>query len=246
VAVGAKVIAQMRTGAYAEEAVVAASQLRPMPEGFSFVEAATFLVAHITAYHALKTRAALASGQTLLVLGAGGGVGIAAAEIGKVLGAHVIAAASSAAKREAALHKGAHEVIDYANEPVDAAVKRLTSGPGVDVVFDPVGIAPDTALRCLAWGGKLLIAGFAGGGIPSYAANRILLKGGSVMGVRAGEAGRHDSAMRKTELEELLRLADEGLVRPFVSERLPLSEYAIAMRRLRERQAIGRIALSME
>jgi NADPH2:quinone reductase len=248
VAVGAKVIAQMRTGAYAEEAVVAASQLRPMPKGFSFAEAATFLVAHITAYHALKTRAALPSGQTLLVLGAGGGVGLAAVEIGKVLGAHVIAAASSATKRsaEAALRQGAHEVIDYAADPVDAAVKRLTSGRSVDVVFDPVGIAPETALRCLAWGGKLLIAGFAGGTIPSYAANRILLKGGSIIGVRAGEAGRHDSVMRKTELEELLRLANEGLVRPFVSECLPLSDYATAMQRLRERQAIGRIALSME
>ena len=245
-AVGAKVIAQMRTGAYAEEAVMAASQLRPMPEGFSFAEAATFLVAHITAYHGLKTRAALTSGQTLLVLGAGGGVGLAAVEIGKVLGAHVIAAAASVAKREAALGKGAHEVIDYATEPVDAAVKRLTGGRGVDVVFDPVGIAQETALRCLAWAGKLLIAGFAGGSIPSYAANRILLKGGSVIGVRAGEAGRHDSAMRKTEIEELLRLASAGLVRPFVSECLPLSDYATAMQRLRARQAIGRIALSME
>jgi NADPH:quinone reductase len=246
VAEGASVMAQMRTGAYAEETVVAASLLRPMPEGFSFAEAATFLVAHITAYHGLKTRAALASGQTLLVLGAGGGVGLAAVEIGKVLGAHVIAAASSAAKRHAALGKGAHEVIDYAAEPVDAAVKRLTSGRGVDVVFDPVGIAPDTALRCLAWGGKLLIAGFAGGSIPSYAANRILLKGGSVIGVRAGEAGRHDSAMRKTELKELLRLGGAGLVRPVVSECLPLSDYAMAMQRLRDRQAIGRIALTME
>jgi len=217
-----------------------------MPEGFSFAEAATFLVAHTTAYHGLKTRAGLASGQTLLVLGAAGGVGLAAVQIGKVLGARVIAAASSEAKRDAALRQGAHEAVDYAAEPVEAAVKRLTQGRGVDLVFDPVGISPEAALRCLAWGGKLLIAGFAGGAIPSYAANRILLKGSSVIGVRAGEAGRHDPSMRKAELAQLIALAAKGVVRPLVTERMPLTQAATALRRLGERQAIGRIALIIE
>jgi NADPH:quinone reductase len=243
IAVGQNAIAQMRTGGYAEEAVVPADAIRPMPEGFSFEEAATFLVAHMTAYHALKTRAAVTPGQTLLVLGAAGGVGLAAVQIGKLLGARVIAAASTRAKLDAAIRHGAADVIDYSAEKVEDGVKRLTSGAGVDVVLDPVGIAQEAALRCLAWNGKLLIAGFAGGGIPSYAANRILLKGLSVIGVRAGEAGRHDPAMRKAELEELLALGGKGLVRPLVSERVPLERFGDAMRMLAERRAIGRVVL---
>jgi NADPH:quinone reductase len=243
IAVGESVIARMRTGGYAEEAVVSASQLTSIPQGFSFEEAAAFLVAHMTAWHALKTRAAIAPGQTLLVLGAAGGVGLAAVQIGALLGARVLAAASTRDKREAALRAGAAEAIDYAGEAVEDAVKRLTAGAGVDVVFDPVGIAPEAALRCLAWNGKLLVAGFAGGAIPRYAANRILLKACSVIGVRAGEAGRHDPTMRKAELDELLALGARGVVKPFVSECLPLAGYAEAMRRLGSRQAIGRVAL---
>jgi NADPH2:quinone reductase len=244
--VGQRVIAQMKTGGYAEEAVVPADAIRPTPDGFSFEEGATFLVAHMTAYHALKTRAAVVPGQTLLVLGAAGGVGLAAVQIGKVLGARVIAAASSREKLDAAIREGAADVIDYSTEKVEDGVKRLTSGAGVDVVLDPVGIAAEAALRCLAWNGKLLIVGFAGGSIPSYAANRILLKGSSVIGVRAGEAGRHDPAMRKAELEELLALGGKGLVRPFVSARLPLERFADAMRMLAERRAVGRVALVVE
>jgi NADPH:quinone reductase len=243
IAVGQKVIAQMRTGGYAEEAVVSAGQIRPMPDGFSFEEAATFLVAHMTAYHALKTRAVIVPGQTLLVLGAAGGVGLAAVQIGRLLGARVIAAASTSEKLDAAVGQGASDVIDYSTEKVEDGVKRLTSGAGVDVVLDPVGIAQEAALRCLAWNGKLLIAGFAGGGIPNYAANRILLKGCSVIGVRAGEAGRHDPAMRKAELEELLALGGKGLVRPLVSARMPLERFADTMRMLADRRAIGRVGL---
>jgi NADPH:quinone reductase len=246
IAAGQKVIAQMRTGGYAEEAVVPAGQIRPLPDGFSFAEGATFLVAHMTAYHALKTRAVVTPGQTLLVLGAAGGVGLAAVQIGKLLGARVIAAASTREKLDAALRQGAADAIDYSTEKVEDGVKRLTSGAGVDVVLDPVGIAQEAAIRCLAWNGKLLIAGFAGGAIPSYAANRILLKGCSVIGVRAGEAGRHDSAMRKAELEELLALGGKGLVRPLVSERVPLERFADAMRMLAERRAVGRVVLTMD
>ena len=246
VAIGDKMIAQMRTGGYAEEAVVVAGQLRPMPAGFSFPEAATFLAAHMTAYHALKTRAAVQQGQTLLVLGAAGGVGLAGVQVGKLMGARVLAAASTQAKLDVAAQHGATELIDYSKEKIEDAVKRLTLGAGVDIVFDPVGIAPEAALRCLSWGGKLLIAGFAGGSIPSYAANRILLRGVQVIGVRAGEAGRKDPSMRKGELDELLSLGSKGLVRPFVSEGFPLPHYTQAMRRLSDRQAIGRIALVMD
>jgi NADPH2:quinone reductase len=243
--VGQNVIVRMRSGGYAEEAVATAGQIIPMPEGFSFAEAATFLAAHTTAYHGLVTRAGLARGQTLLVLGAAGGVGLAAVQVGKVLGARVLAAASTQEKRDAARRHGADDTIDYGRERVEDGVKRMTAGRGADIVFDPVGIAQEAALRCLAPGGKLLIAGFAGGSIPAYAANRILLKGASVIGVRAGEAGRQDPAMRRRELEALLSLAAQGLARPNVCARFPLERWADAMRLLQERWAIGRVALEM-
>ena len=245
-AVGQKVIAQMRTGGYAQEAVLAAGQIRPLPEGFTFAEGATFLVGHVTAYHGLQTRAAMVAGQTLLVLGAAGGVGLAAVQLGKVLGARVIAAASTPDKLQVAERYGADIVIDYSRERVEDGVKRITAGRGADVVLDPVGVAQETALRCLAPGGKLLIAGFAGGAIPAYAANRILLKGASVIGVRAGEAGRQDPVMRKRELQAVLALGARGLVRPHVSAQFAMERYAEAMRMLEDRRAIGRVALEID
>jgi len=244
--VAQRVIARMRTGGYAEEAVVSAGQVLPMPETFTFAEAATFLVAHVTAYHSLATLAGLGSGQTLLVLGAAGGVGLAAVQVGRALGARVLAAASTSSKLEVALSNGAHEPIDYRKQPVEQAIKRITAGRGVEVVFDPVGLEPASALRCVAPGGKLLVAGFAGGSIPAYAANRILLKACSVIGVRAGEAGRRDPALRQRELCALFALAAQGLVRPFVSARFPLAQWAQAMQLLEARQAIGRVALEMD
>ena len=241
-----RVIARMGTGGYAEEAVVPMGQVVAMPETFAFAEAATFLVAHVTAYHGLATRGGLASGQTLLVLGAAGGVGLAAVQTGRALGARVLAAASTASKLQVAVSNGAHAAIDYSQEPVEDAVDRITAGKGAEVVFDPVGIMQASALRCVAPGGKLLIAGFAGGSIPAYAANRILLKGCSVIGVRAGEAGRQHPAQRRRELDAVLALAAQGLVRPFVSARLPLAQWATAMRLLEARKAIGRVALTMD
>ena len=241
---GQEVMVSMRTGGYAEEAVVAADQVIPLPVGFSFLEGATFLVAHMTAYHALATRAALAPGQTLLVLGAGGGVGLAAVQIGKALGGRVIAAASTEDKLRTAQKCGADHLINYEQGPIDDAVKRLTSGAGVDVVFDPVAIAQESALRCLAYDGKLLVVGFASGAMPAYAANRILLKGCSVIGIRAGEAGRRNPKMRRQEIETLCALAAQGIVRPLVSVSYPLHQYAEAMQLLERRQVIGRVALT--
>jgi NADPH:quinone reductase len=242
---GQKVIARFRTGAYAEEAVLPATQLSPLPSGFSFLEGATFLVAHKTAYHALKTRANLVAGQALLVLGAGGGLGMAAVQVGKLLGARVLAAASSEAKLSAARDHGADEVINYAGERIEDAVRRLTAGRGIDVVLDPVGIAQEAAMRCLAWSGKLLIAGFAGGSIPAYAANRILLKGVSIIGIRAGEAGRRAPESSREELAALLTLGEQGRARPFVSASFKLDEWADAMEMVQQRRAIGRVALTM-
>jgi NADPH:quinone reductase len=243
---GQKVMVSMRTGGYAEEAVVPADQVIPLPAGFSFLEGATFLVAHMTAYHALATRAVLASGQVLLVLGAGGGVGLAAVQIGKALGGRVIAAASSEDKLRIAQTCGADHLINYAEESVDEGVRRFTVGAGADVVFDPVAIGQQSALRCVAHHGKLLVVGFAGGTIPAYSANRILLKGCSVIGIRAGEAGRRNPEMRRRELEALSALAARGIARPLVSASYPLHRYAQAMQLLGTRQAIGRIALTTD
>jgi NADPH2:quinone reductase len=242
---GNKVMVRMRAGAFAEEAVVPADHILPLPSTFSFEEGATFLAAHTTAYHALKTRAETRPGQLLLVLGAAGGVGLAAVQIGKVLGARVIAAASTDRKLALARRMGAFEVLNYTGGRIEDGVRDLTDGRGVDLLFDPVGVAQENALRCLTRGGKLLVVGFAGGHIPSYAANRILLRGCSVIGVRAGEAGRHDPEMRAREHGDLCALAEQGRIRPHVSEVYPLEQCAVALRRLADRQALGRIALKV-
>jgi NADPH2:quinone reductase len=243
VAPGQKVMIRMRTGAFAEEAVVPVGQILPLPSTFSFEEGATFLAAHNTAYHALKTRAEIQPSQTLLVLGAAGGVGLAAVQIGKLLDARVIAAASTEQKLALAQQMGADDTLDYTTCRIEDVVRDLTRGRGVDLLFDPVGLAQEAALRCLARGGKLLVVGFAGGHIPAYAANRILLRGCSIMGVRAGEAGRHDPEMRRREHSKLCALAEQGRVRPHVPEVFPLEQCAVALRRLADRQALGRIAL---
>jgi len=243
--VGQRVIIRLRTGGYAEEAVVPWDQVIALPLGFSFEEGATFLVAHMTAYHALKTRASVAAGQTILVLGAAGGVGLAAVQVGKMLGARILAAASTEEKLRVATQMGADDTINYAKERLEEAVRRMTSGNGVDVVLDPVGIAQEAALRCVAHEGKLLIAGFAGGSIPAYAANRILLKGCSVIGIRAGEAGRRDPELRRQELDALCALGARGLLRPFVSASFPLHDFCDAMAMLANRQAVGRVALNV-
>jgi NADPH2:quinone reductase len=242
---GQKVMVRMRTGAFAEEAVVPVEQILPLPSTFSFEEGATFLAAHTTAWHALKTRAELQPGQTVLVLGAAGGVGLAAVQIGKLIGARVIAAASTDEKLALARRMGADELMNYTGQRIEAEAHCLTRGRGVDMLFDPVGLAQESALRCLTRGGKLLVVGFAGGHIPSYAANRILLRGCAIIGVRAGEAGRHDPEMRRREHEELCEFAEQGRIRPFVSECYPLDQCALALRRLADRQAFGRIALKL-
>jgi NADPH2:quinone reductase len=244
-AVGQKVMVRMRTGAFAEEAVIGADQILQLPPTFSFEEGATFLAAHTTAWHALKARAELQPRQTLLVLGAAGGVGLAAVQIGKLLDARVIAAASTDEKLALARRMGADDLMNYTGHRIEDEAHRLTGGRGVDLLFDPVGIAQEHALRCLTRGGKLLIVGFAGGQIPSYAANRILLRGCTIIGVRAGEAGRHDPDMRRREHRQLCELAGQGRIRPFVSECYPLDQCALALRRLADRRALGRIALKL-
>jgi NADPH:quinone reductase len=239
------VITRQRTGGYAEEIVLGEDRLVKLPPGLSFAEGAALLVASLTAYHALVQRARLVAGETLLVHGAGGGVGLAAVELGKHLGATVIAAASSAAKLAMARSRGADVLIDSAAGPFVEAVKAATASAGADVVYDPVGGETLTqSLRCVAWGGRVLIIGFAGGEIPALAANRILLKGCSVMGVRAGEAARRDPASGQAALGAVLAHAAAGRLRPHISHVLPLERYAEAMRLLMTRQAIGRVVLA--
>src|ERR1700704_4293152 len=224
VAVGDRVIVKMRHGAYADEAVVTPSQLAPLPSIFDYAEGATFLAAHGTAYHALVDRGQLQSGEVLLVHGAGGGVGLAAVELGKLLGATVIAAASSEEKLAVAQARGADHLVLYGREPIRDAVKRITDGRGADVVYDPVGGEIfEQSLRCIAWGARMLIIGFTGG---------------------IGLAGTHP-ALGVARIKALGEWAEAGKIRPNISHRLPLEDYAKAMRLLMDRRAIGRVALTM-
>lgn len=245
VAVGDRVIVKMRHGAYTDEVIVTPSQLTPLPSNFDAAEGATFLAGHGTAYHALVDRGQLARGEVLLVHGAGGGVGLAAVEIGKLLGATVIAAASSEEKLAVARTKGADHLVLYAREPFRDAVKRITDGRGADVVFDPVGGEVfDNSQRCIAWGARILVIGFTGG-IGLARTNLLMIKGASVLGVRAGEAVRKNPALGEERMRTLMAWAAGGHVRPHISHRLPIEEYAQAMRLLIDRKAIGRVALTM-
>ncbi|MES5483666.1 NADPH:quinone oxidoreductase family protein [Bradyrhizobium sp. INPA03-11B] len=243
VAVGDKVIVKMRFGAYCDETVAVPAQLVPVPSTFDYAEGATFLAAHGTAYHALIDRGQIKPGEVLLVHGAGGGVGLAAVEIGKLLGATVIAAASSEEKLAIAKARGADHLVLYAREPFRDAVKRLTDGRGADVVFDPVGGEVfENSMRCINWGARILVVGFTGG-IGLARTNLLMIKGASVLGVRAGEAVRKDPALGEVRFKALSEWAESGRVRPNISHRLPLEDFAKAMRLLIERKAIGRVAL---
>jgi NADPH:quinone reductase len=241
--VGDKVIVKMRHGAYSDEAVVTPSQLTPLPSTFDYAEGATFLAGHGTAYHALIDRGQLQRGEVLLVHGAGGGVGLAAVEIGKMLGATVIATASSDEKLAVAKARGADHLVRYDREPFRDAVKRITDGRGADVVFDPVGGEVfEDSMRCINWGARLLIIGFTGG-IGLARTNLLMIKGASVLGVRAGEAVRKNPALGGVRIKALTEWAEQGKIRPNISHRVPLEDYARAMRLLVDRKAIGRVAL---
>lgn len=230
----------------AEKVAVRSPLVVPAPRGMAFEPAAGICVTYFTTMHALRQRAGLAAGETLLVLGAGGGVGTTAVELGARLGATVIAAASSPAKLELARSLGATHFIDYSREDLKARIREITGGKGVDVVYDPVGgDLAEPALRSMAWGGRYLVIGFAAGSIPNVPLNLPLLKGCSIVGVFWGSfAGREPDAQRRNA-EELWAMFEAGQLRPVVGEVHPLADYANAFRALEERRAQGKVVITI-
>jgi len=242
--VGQRVTAFTGWGAFAEEVAVDADRVMPIPDEMPFDLAASFIMTYGTSYHALTDRAALRSGETLLVLGAAGGVGLAAVEIGKALGARVIAAASSSAKLAVCREHGADELINYDTENLRERIKALTDGRGVDVVYDPVGGAySEPALRSVAWRGRFLVVGFASGTIPSIPLNLALLKGLSINGVFWGDFVKREPAHNAADLAELLRLLKTGSLKPLISERYRFEQVADALNSVIGRKAVGKIVL---
>jgi len=244
VAAGDAVIGTPGVGGFAEQCVVARERLTPLPAGMDFATASAFVLTYCTTLHGLEDCGRLRSGESLLVLGAAGGVGTAAIEIGKALGARVIAAASSEDKLALCRDLGADETIDYVREDLRKRVLELTGGKGVDVVYDPVGGAlTEAALRASAWGGRLLVIGFASGEIPAIRLNLALLKERSIVGVYWGEWTRQDPAGQKRNVERLAELYAAGKVKPAVSERIGLAEVPAALSRMLQRKVKGKIVV---
>ena len=243
---GDKVIAVTTFGAFAEEVKTEAGRLLPMPEGMSFEEAASFVLTYGTTDHALRDRGQLKAGESLLVLGAAGGVGVAAIEVGKALGAHVIACASSDEKLEVCRQHGADETINYSAEDLRERIKALTGGKGVDVIYDPVG-GPyaEPAFRSIAWRGRHLVIGFAAGEIPKLPLNLALLKGASVVGVFWGDFTRREPQAFAESARQLARWYQEGKLKPHVSARFPLEKAADAMNLLASRKAKGKVVVTI-
>ena len=244
VKVGDHVVALMPWGGYAERIVADASRLIPIPDGVTFVQAAAVPTTYGTTYYALADRAAMKPGETLLVLGAAGGVGIAAVQLGKLMGARVIAAASSPEKLETCKREGADLGIDYSKEDGKERGKALTNGTGADVVYDPVGGKySEAALRATAFNGRLLVIGFAAGEIPKIPLNLTLLKGASIVGVFWGQFTMREPARAAAQFRQLYEWVRDGKLKPHVHATPPLAEAAAAMRTLLDRKVQGKIVL---
>jgi NADPH2:quinone reductase len=243
---GDKVIAFTTYGAFAEEVKTDAARLLPLPEGMDFPSGAAFLLTYGTSDHALRDRAALKAGETLLVLGAAGGVGLAAVEIGKALGARVIACASTDDKLAVCKEHGADATINYAAEDLRERIKALTDGRGVDVVYDAVGGAyTEAAFRSIAWRGRLLVVGFAAGDIPKLPLNLALLKGAAVVGVFWGDFARREPKQFAESVRQLGAWYREGKLRPHVSQTLPLAQAAEALKLMAARKVKGKLVLTV-
>lgn len=244
--VGDRVAGLTGYGAFAEEVIVPEQNLLPVPDGMSDEKAAAFTMVYGTSYYALKQRGNLQPGETLLVLGASGGVGLATVELGKAMGAKVIAAASSAEKLAVAKEAGADELINYTEEPLKDAVKKLTHSKGVDVIYDPVGgDFTEQALRAMGWNGRHLIIGFAAGDIPKIPANLTLLKGCSVVGVFWGSFTQREPEASAQNTMELMKLYAEGKIDPKISAVYDFENYAEALGALTGRKATGKVVLKV-
>lgn len=246
-AVGDKVVGLATHGAFAEEAVVDSRQVMALPDDTTDAQlelAGSFVLTYATSLHALKDRARAQAGETLLVLGAGGGVGIAAVEIGKLMGLRVIAAASSQDKRDAALAHGADEAIDYTSEDLRERIKALTAGKGVDIVYDPVGGEfTEPALRSIGWRGRHLVVGFAAGEIPRIPVNLLLLKGSSLVGVFWGEFVHREPKLNAENMVQLFAWLHAREINPLVSGRYPLAQAPAALEALLARKVVGKLVI---
>lgn len=242
--IGQPVLAFTGWGGFAEEVLADGKQVIPLPPGLDFTIAAAFMMTYGTSFHALKDRAQIQPGETLLVLGAAGGVGLAAIELGKKMGARVIAAASTAEKLAVCHEHGADEVINYESEDLRERVKALTDGKGADVIYDPVGGQyAEPALRSIAWKGRYLVVGFAAGDIPKIPLNLALLKGCAIMGVFWGEFAAREPQVNMANGMQLFQWLLQGELKPYVSQTYPLEKAGEALRSLMERKVAGKLVL---
>ena len=242
---GDRVIAFNTWGGFAEEMVVEADRTIPMPANMDFIPASAFVLTYGTSYHALKDRAEIKAGETMLVLGAAGGVGLAAIQIGKAMGARVIAAASSDAKLKVCRDNGADEVINYGSEDLRARVKIITAGKGLDVVYDPVG-GPysEPALRDMAWKGRFLVVGFAAGDIPKVPLNLMLLKGCSIVGVFWGAFTKNEPERNRENNWELMAMYAAEKIKPHIHATYPLERAAEALNEVLNKRVAGKVVLT--
>lgn len=247
VKVGDKAIGSCGHGAFAQKVLVPAARTIPMPADADFESAAAFLLTYGTSYHAVKDRGELKAGETMLVLGAAGGVGLSAIEIGKALGARVIAAASTAEKLAVCKEHGADEVINYTTEDLRERIKALTDGKGPDVIYDPVGGQyAEPAFRSIGWRGRYLVIGFANGEIPKLPLNLMLLKGASVVGVFWGDFCNREPQNFRKDLGEMFELLKQGKLRPHISARYPLKDGARAIEDMMNRKVMGKVIVYTE
>jgi len=245
--VGDAVAAIAGTGGFGTHAIVAAERVLPLPPGFAVRDGAAFAFTYGTSHHALMDRAQLQAGETVLVLGAAGGVGTAALQIAKAAGARVIAAASTDEKCELCRGLGADATLNYTTQNVRETLKALTGGKGPDVVYDPVGgDLAESVFRSIAWRGRYLVIGFAGGGIPALPWNLALLKGASVVGVFWGDFVKREPKASAAGLAQLASWYAQGLIKPVVDRAMPMSELKSAYERMGSRQVMGKLLLINE
>lgn len=241
---GDRVIAFTPTGGFGQQLLTSAQALIPMPAGMDFDTAAAITLTYGTSYHAIVDRAKLEAGETMLVLGAAGGVGLAAIEIGKALGARIIACASTEAKLEVCRQHGADVLINYSKDDWRDALKAATGGKGPDVIYDPVGgVYAEPAFRSIGWGGRYLVVGFANGEIPKLPLNLPLLKGAAVLGVFWGEFTKRDPKGNFNNMRQLLQWLHEGKIKPHISARYPLAQTADALKAMAARAVTGKVII---